>query len=157
MSRESLVDALGPVCRFVRSLDLSAPDAAARMEAAFPSNGPELASVRALVRRGVEEGWLCERENAGVRFSRVAKAMDATAGLSIDAVHMQSPGPGHTHPNGEVDLCFPVEGAATFDGRPAGWTVYPPGSWHVPTVAGGSMDILYFLPEGAITFGPRPA
>ena len=57
-------------------------------------------------------------------------------------------------------LCFAlttVDGAPTFDGHPPGWTVYPPGSWHVPTVAGGVMDILYFLPGGAIRFEPQPA
>jgi hypothetical protein len=35
--------------------------------------------------------------------------------------------------------------------------VYPPKSWHVPTVEHGVMDILYFLPGGAITFEPKPA
>ncbi|HJL17019.1 MAG TPA: DUF4863 family protein, partial [Sandaracinaceae bacterium LLY-WYZ-13_1] len=75
---------------------------------------------------------------------------------SIDCVHMDRPGPGHTHPNGEIDLCFAVRGEPTFDGHPPGWTVYPPGSWHVPTVEGGVMDILYFLPGGAIRFEPNP-
>ena len=60
-----------------------------------------------------------------------------------------------THPNGEVDLCFTVDGNPTFDGNAPGWTVYEPGSWHVPSVADGVMDILYFLPGGAIKFGPK--
>ena len=33
-------------------------------------------------------------------------------------------GASHTHPNGEIDLSFPVEGQPRFDGRPAGWIVY---------------------------------
>lgn len=157
MSREALLEALVPVCRFIAALDLSASDAAARLEASFPVQGEAMRGVRTLVRRGVEAGWLCDRENAGVRFSRLAKAGDATAGFSIDAVHMNGPGPGHVHPHGEVDLSFAVSGDATFDGRPPGWTVYPSASWHVPTVAGGVMDILYFLPGGAIAFGPKAA
>ena len=68
---------------------------------------------------------------------------------------MDKPGPGHEHPAGEFDLCFAVDAGARFDDRPEGWTVYPPGSWHVPTVTGGRMDILYFLPGGKIRFGPR--
>ncbi|MCB9652306.1 MAG: DUF4863 family protein, partial [Deltaproteobacteria bacterium] len=117
-------------------------------------DGEVLTRVRALMRAGVEAGWLCDREAGGVRFSRVQKSVEG--GLSIDAVHMSAPGPGHLHPNGEIDLCFAVSGAPTFDGRAPGWTVYGPGSWHVPTVAGGVMDILYFLPGGAMEFMAAP-
>ena len=61
-------------------------------------------------------------------------------------------GPHHVHPNGEIDLIMPLEGDATFDGRPAGWCVYAPGSAHCPTVAQGRALVLYLLPEGAIQF-----
>ena len=47
---------------------------------------------------------------------------------------------------------MPVSGAATFDGRGAGWLVYEPGSAHVPTVSGGRALVLYLLPQGAIEF-----
>jgi len=156
--REQLVAALGEVIEVVRGVDPSqGAAAAAALSAAFPVDGPAMKALAALVRRGVEEGWLCEREAGGIRFSRVAKAAHpGTSPLSVDVVHMGGPGPGHTHPNGEIDLCFAVSGAPTFDGQAPGWVVYPPGSWHVPTVAGGVMDILYFLPEGAIAFGPAP-
>jgi hypothetical protein len=86
-----------------------------------------------------------------VRFSRVQKAADAAA-FSVDAVHMSWVGAGHTHPNGEFDLCFVVEGEPSFDLQPEGWTVYGKDTWHEPTVRGGVMDILYFLPGGAIRF-----
>jgi hypothetical protein len=152
--RETFLEALEPVLAAVAGLDPADPEAAARLSAAFPLEGPALTRLRTLMRAGVEAGWLCDREAGGVRFSRVKKA--EAGGLSVDAVHMSAPGPGHLHPNGEFDLCFAVSGAPTFDGRAPGWTVYPPGSWHVPTVAGGVMDILYFLPEGAIEFGPKP-
>lgn len=156
MSRAQLLESLAPLVDTLRGLDAADPGAADLLAARHPL--AELAELAALVRSGVEEGWLCDREGGGVRFSRVAKAGDpATAPLSLDAVHMSGPGPGHTHPQGEFDLAFAVSGEPTFDGRPPGWTVYPPGSWHVPTVAGGVMDILYFLPDGAMRFEPRPA
>ena len=55
--------------------------------------------------------------------------------------------------SGEIDLILPLDpGTATFDGRPAGWCVYPPGSAHRPTVAQGRALVLYLLPEGQIQF-----
>lgn len=153
--RDDLLSALAPLKDAIAALDLTRPAEARRtLEERFPIDGSVVRAVRALVREGVSAGWLCDREGAGVRFSRVKKSVDGD--LSVDAVHMRGPGPGHVHPQGEVDLCFAVEGAPRFDGNAPGWTVYAPGSWHVPTVEDGVMDILYFLPAGAITFGPRP-
>lgn len=156
--RERLVDALAPVLAVVKNIDPNEPDAAAALRAALPMDGSSMRALAALVREGVEAGWLCEREANGVRFSRPAMPdHPATTPLSIDAVHMAGPGPGHTHPNGEIDLCFAVSGSPTFDGHPPGWVVYGANTWHVPTVAGGVMDILYFLPDGAIRFEDRPS
>ena len=45
-----------------------------------------------------------------------------------------------------------IDDAPRFDGKEAGWYVYPPGSSHHPTVQGGDAYVLYFLPEGAIEF-----
>ena len=94
-------------------------------------------------------GWLLPKEAGGVKFGRIAKDLE---GFSVDAVLMSSPGPRHRHPNGEIDLCFALDGEPRFDGNPEGWTVYAPDSTHVPTVRGGTMLILYFLPGGAIEF-----
>jgi hypothetical protein len=102
---------------------------------------------------GVAAGWLCEREGGGIRYGRVFKAEDALGRFSVDVVDMRDiAGPHHTHPRGEIDLIMPLEGNATFDGRPAGWCVYPPGSAHRPTVAKGRALVLYLLPEGQIEF-----
>ena len=102
---------------------------------------------------GVTEGWLCDREGGGIRYGRVFKAEDALSRFSVDVVDMRDiVGPHHTHPGGEIDLIMPLEGEATFDGRPAGWCVYPPGSAHRPTVAQGRALVLYLLPEGQIRF-----
>ncbi len=154
--KTTLLAALQPVIALARTLDLHQTGATrAALTAAFPVDGDVWRSLKALFVEGRTAGWLCDREANGVRFSRVKKAVDADD-ASIDAVHMNGPGPGHTHGNGEVDLCFVVEGDARFDGQPEGFVVYAPGSWHVPTVRGGTMDILYLLPAGAITFEERP-
>lgn len=110
--------------------------------------------LRAACQTGVAEGWLCDREGGGIRYGRVFKAEDALHRFSVDVVAMQDiAGPHHTHPHGEIDLILPLdEGTATFDGRPAGWCVYPPGSAHRPTVAQGRALVLYLLPEGQIQF-----
>jgi hypothetical protein len=120
-------------------------------------DGYAMQPLREAVLAGLEAGWLAPREARGVRFGRLAKATDASRGFSIDAVEMNGPGPGHTHPNGEIDLCFTLEGTPMFDGNAPGWTVYEADSWHVPTVTGGRMAILYFLPGGEIRFGARPS
>lgn len=96
-------------------------------------------------------GWLTPKEGGGVRFGRITKA--DSHGHSIDAVDMNGPASGaHTHPKGEVELCIDLAGEPTFDGRRCRFIAYPPGSRHVPTVAGGRMLILYFLPGGEIIF-----
>jgi len=154
-SKAALIEALAPVLEVVRGVDPSDPGAAAHLAATLPADDERITKLAAVLRDAVSAGTdVCHHEAGGVRFSRVKKPGDD--GLSVDAVHMDAPGPGHTHPNGELDLCFAVSGEPTFDGNAPGWTVYPPGSWHVPTVAGGVMDILYFLPGGAIRFEPDP-
>lgn len=105
---------------------------------------------------GVRDGWLCNREADGVRFGRVLKATEATHGFSVDVVDMQDiAGPHHVHPQGEIDLIMPLTPNARFDGHPAGWCVYEPGSAHQPTVAEGRSLVLYLLPQGAIEFMRR--
>jgi hypothetical protein len=102
---------------------------------------------------GVADGWLAHREGGGIKYGRIFKPSDALHGFSVDVVDMQDiAGPHHTHPNGEIDLIMPIGGDATFDGRPAGWCVYGPGTAHRPTVRHGRALVLYLLPQGAIEF-----
>ena len=103
---------------------------------------------------GVRDGWRCDREGGGIRYGRVFKADDTLHRFSVDVVDMRDiAGPHHVHPGGEIDLIMPLDGgSATFDGRPAGWCVFPPGSAHQPTVANGRALVLYLLPEGQIQF-----
>ena len=120
------------------------------------AHGPASATyetLRAACVAGVREGWLCTREGGGIRYGRVFKPGPELNGFSLDVVDMcDVAGPHHVHPNGEIDLVMPIEGEATFDGRSAGWMVYPPGSAHRPTVAKGRALVLYLLPEGRIEF-----
>ena len=111
------------------------------------------AALKASCEAGVAEGWLCNREGGGIRYGRIFKPADDLYGFSVDVVDMADiAGPHHAHPNGEIDLVMPQGGDATFDGRPAGWVVMPPGSAHRPTVSQGRALVLYLLPQGAIEF-----
>ena len=110
--------------------------------------------LRAACEAGVAGGWMCEREGGGIRYGRVCKPGEDLHGFSVDVVEMRDiAGPHHSHPQGEIDLILPLDGSdARFDGRPAGWCVYPPGSAHHPTVSGGRAYVLYLLPQGQIQF-----
>jgi hypothetical protein len=129
------------------------------LNATHGAGSPGFENLRQACIGGVAEGWLCEREGGGIRYGRVFKAEDALHRFSVDVVDMQDiAGPHHSHPNGEIDLIMPLDddnsdgAAATFDGRPAGWCVYGPGTAHRPTVAHGRALVLYLLPEGQIQF-----
>jgi hypothetical protein len=109
--------------------------------------------LKASCEGGVAEGWLANREGGGIKYGRIFKPSDELNGFSVDVVDMKDiAGPHHTHPNGEIDLIMPMEGDAKFDGRAAGWCVYPAGSAHRPTVSQGRALVLYLLPQGAIEF-----
>lgn len=121
--------------------------------ASSPTTDTTFHDLAQACRTGVAEGWLCNREGGGIRYGRIFKALPATHGFSVDVVDMQDiAGPHHVHPYGEIDLVMPLTGDATFDGHPAGWCVYGPGSAHRPTVANGRALVLYLLPQGAIEF-----
>lgn len=143
---------LAPMLDVLAEVDLAQPEKVKEtLEQRWPAQSPTMLELQKQFQEGRERGYLCDREAGGVSFSRVLKA-GVAGNWSIDAVHMNAPGPAHTHPKGEVDLCFAVEGSPRFDDNEPGWTVYGPGSSHAPTVSGGKMDILYFLPDGAIEF-----
>jgi len=148
----TLLETLQPVLDHLTTVDVGDPGASAALNAALPLASDAVQAVRALVVAGLADGWLTPRGGPGMSYGRLSKATPAAQGFSIDAVHMDRPGPAHTHPQGEIDLCFALAGEPTFDGHPPGWLVLPPGSRHVPTVGGGDMVILYFLPGGAIQF-----
>ncbi|MBN3755888.1 DUF4863 family protein [Paraburkholderia sp. Tr-20389] len=133
-----------------RSLDASL---GAWLNATWPAGSATYDVLADACRTGVAEGWLCIREHGGIRFGRIIKPTPDTHGFSVDVVDMLDiAGPHHVHPHGEIDLIMPLSEGATFDGHPAGWCVYGPGSAHRPTVAHGQALVLYLLPQGAIEF-----
>ncbi len=119
-------------------------------------HGPHSQSYRAIFdacRAAVAAGWMCKHEGGGIRYGRVIRPTPELHGFSVDVVDMDNiVGPHHLHPNGEIDLIMPLTEGALFDGHPAGWCVYPPGSAHKPTVSAGRALVLYLLPQGAIEF-----
>jgi hypothetical protein len=155
---DALVSALQPMLARVAAsgLDTRTSPADARaleeiLEREFPFAGEQVRAVGQLVARGVADGWLCTRGESSARFSRVAKASDMTHGMSIDAVRLRGPALPHTHPRGEITLGFAVSGdAPQFEGAPPGWVVMGAGSSHTPEVVGGCMNLVYFLPGGAV-------
>jgi len=129
-----------------------------RLNERFPVTAPLLRAVEASLHRGVHEGWLCDRGDPQARFCRIAKATPASRGLSVDVVSLEGAAVEHTHPKGEVTIGFAArvdqaeapEGEIFFDGHPPGWVFLGPGSRHTPTVEGGRMTLMYFLPDGAV-------
>ena len=141
---------LAPISTFVKGLDLSdAKVAEAALNAKFPP--ATTTPIRAAALQALAAGTICDKENGGIKFSRVSKPKDDPGGCSIDAVFMRDcAGPVHTHTKGEACLCFATEGKPAFDGRTETWVVMRSGSRHMPTVQGGAMLILYWWPEGAV-------
>ena len=119
-------------------------------------HGPGRDSYREIFdacRSAIAAGWMCKHEGGGIRYGRVIKPAPEIHGFSVDVVDMENVvGPHHAHPNGEIDLIMPLTDGAQFDGHPAGWCVYGPGSAHKPTVTSGRALVLYLLPQGAIEF-----
>jgi uncharacterized protein DUF4863 len=119
----------------------------------FPPGGEAFDDLAELCRQGIDDGWLCDREQGGIKFGRIIKPGPDTNGFSVDVVEMDDiRGPYHGHPNGEIDMVIPVTTDAEFDGHGQGWKVYEADSAHYPTVSGGKAIVLYLLPDGAIDF-----
>lgn len=123
------------------------------LEDTFPSDGTLFNEIETACHQAISAGWMCDREQGGIRFGRVIKPGDDTHGYSVDVVRMKDiAGPRHRHPQGEIDMIMPITASARFDGRGAGWLVYGPDSVHSPTVSNGEALILYLLPNGEIDF-----
>jgi hypothetical protein len=152
MSQEAFRSLVGTITAAIGSRPLDA-GLGAWLNATYGPDTATFGSLRAACMTGVAEGWMCGREAGGIRYGRVEQPSAALHRFSVDVVDMRDVvGPHHAHPSGEIDLVMPVDGEARFDGRGAGWLVYPPGSAHHPTVTGGRALVLYLLPEGRIEF-----
>lgn len=145
-----LEDALTGFLPALDQLDASDPEGCtAALNEQYPFDGETVGAIRAICDEGLKSGWLVPKEaGPSVRFGRLSKDFH---GYAVDLVLMkEGSGRGHTHPQGEFNMCFPIEGAPMFDGNPPGWLVYGNGSHHVPTVTGGTMLFVYFTPGGDV-------
>jgi hypothetical protein len=143
---------LAPFTREIGDRGLT-PSLQTWLNASHGPGTPLYESLATICQAGVQAGWLCNREAGGIRYGRIFTPGAGLHGFSVDVVDMNDiAGPHHIHPNGEIDLVMPIEGEPRFDGQPAGWVVYPPGSGHRPTITGGRALVLYLLPQGQIQF-----
>lgn len=152
MTPEQFQALIAPVADLARDKPLDRK-LEAELNATFPSDGAVFRGISEACSQAIAAGWMCNREAAGIKFGRVIKPGPGTQGFSVDVVDMTDiKGPHHRHPNGEIDMIMPLDSAAKFDGRGAGWMVYGPDSAHSPTVNDGRALVLYLLPQGAIEF-----
>jgi hypothetical protein len=152
-----VIEHFRPLLDAATGVALADPQAAeAELRRRLDPDGAEARALAERLRTLLAEGAIADRGAEPVLWSRVTKACEATGGFSIDVVRMSGAGPRHRHPRGEIDYCLALSGRPTFDGRPPGWVVLGEGSEHAPTVAGGSMLVVYLLPEGSIEFLERP-
>ena len=152
MTPEQFRELIAPITRRVqgKALDLKLET---ELNAAWPASGAAFRGIFEACNQAIASGWMCNREGGGIKFGRVIKPGPETQGFSVDVVDMKDiKGPHHRHPNGEIDMIMPLDSAAKFDGRGAGWRVYGPDSAHSPTVSEGRALVLYLLPQGAIEF-----
>ena len=154
-----LLELLAPILARVAELDIRSYQSKtelrtleATLEHEFPYAGELVQSIGGAIERGISAGELANRGEPSARFSRVAKASPETSGLSIDIVSMVGSGLEHTHPAGEITIGFVVEPGSIcrFEDRAPGWVCLGPGSRHVPRVDGERMNLIYFLPGGAV-------
>ena len=150
--REEFTERVGQIAATIGARPLD-KDLGAHLSETYPPDGDDFTRIEALCAEGDKDGWLCNREAGGIRFSRAIKPGEAAGRFSVDVVHMRDvKGPHHVHTTGEIGMIMPIDGAPRFDGMERGWYVYEAGSDHWPTVEGGTDYVLYFLPDGAIEF-----
>ena len=151
VTTQSLLEMLAAPMAAAASVNVNDPAAArAALHRQFAPEGKEGIALRHALVEAVASGLICNKGNEAIKYSRLCKPDATPHDLSVDFVWMTGPGINHRHPRGEINLCFGEEGHPRFDGQPEGWVVFPPGSAHVPTVTGGRMLIVYFLPGGAV-------
>jgi len=152
MSQDKFNDIMGTIAKAIADKPVDA-SLAAFLTANYGPDSPAFKDVEALCREGEAAGWICGREQGGIKFGRCIKPGGVAGKFSVDVVRMNNvKGPHHVHPNGEIGMIMPISGSPKFDGFARGWYVDPPGSDHWPTVEGGDAYVLYLLPEGAIQF-----
>ena len=163
-STQELLELLAPILARVAELDIGSHHSKtevrtleATLEHEFPYEGEHVQAIGRTIERGIAAGELANRGEGDSRFSRLAKPSPQNHGLSIDIVSMVGAGLEHTHPAGEITIGFPAQPGSTcrFEDRAPGWVCLAPGSRHVPRVDGERMNLIYFLPGGAVEWHSR--
>ena len=151
-SLETFTGRVAEVTATIAGLPLD-KDLERRLNDEFPAAGAFFRDIRNACEQAITAGWMCQQGEGSRKFGRVVQPGMATHNFSIDVVDLTDLiGPHHRHPTGEIDMIMPLTPGARFDGRAAGWLVYPPNSAHRPTVSDGRALILYLLPNGEIEF-----
>jgi hypothetical protein len=150
---EEFRELIRPVAETIAARPL-APELADELDRRFPPDSDAFRAIEAACHQAIAAGWMCAQGAGNRRFGRVIEPGPPTANFSVDLADIV--GPHHRHPNGEVCMVMPQTPAARFDGKGAGWKVYPPGSAHHPTVTDGRALVLYLLPQGRIEFTAAP-
>jgi hypothetical protein len=152
MNVERFRELIGPVAAVAAGQPLT-PALADELERRFPPDGEPFRAIEAACHQAIAAGWMCAQGGDGRRFGRVIEPGPQTANFSVDVVDLTDiVGPYHRHPTGEICMVMPQTPTARFDGKGAGWKVYPPDSAHRPTVTAGRALVLYMLPAGKIEF-----
>ncbi|KAK2043342.1 p-hydroxylaminobenzoate lyase [Colletotrichum somersetense] len=120
----------------------------------------------ALIKQGLEEGWVAQTEIEGRKYRRgkIALPSAETRYFSITTVYMNSEeeykGQYHAHPYGEINCVIQLDPSAELKGmqgwQGAGWTSPGPGTHHYPEVRKGALVALFFLPAGRISYNAEP-
>lgn len=129
------------------------------LNARFGPGSEVYTNLLRLLRLGIAEGWACYAQIDGPDYRRgqLAKAADTAIGYSVETGMLKNVlGNYHLHPQGEINMIGPVDEGATFCGSGAGWKVFEPNSQHYPTVRGGKVTMLFFLPGGEIKYIAPP-
>lgn len=156
-NRQALCELLAPVVAAIADAPWD-ETLAEQLNSAFGTNSELFREIEARCDVGIETGWMGLQGDSVRQGARVIAPCAATRGMSVDVVQLTDfTGPHHRHPNGEVCAVMAELAGGRFDGHATGWAVYPPGSEHWPSGAGGRVRVLFFLPDGAIEYTDRDA
>ncbi|WP_166363525.1 DUF4863 family protein [Pseudomonas akapageensis] len=153
-SKPEMMEAVASLLLFLKDKPLD-KQLEAELNEHFGATTEAYAKLLRLLRKGIEEGWACYAQIDGPDYCRgqLAKATDNPNGYSVESGMLRDvQGNYHLHPRGEINMIGPVDDGATFCGSGAGWKVFEPGSQHYPTVKGGKVTMLFFLPGGEIQY-----
>ena len=157
--KAALLQAVQELLAFVGDQPLG-PSLEQRLNEHYGPQTARYATLLTMLRHGIDEGWACSSEITGPDYmrGRIAEASSATQGFTVESGRLRNVlGNYHCHPRGEINMIGPVDATGQFCGHGAGWKVFPPDSRHYPTVTGGTVTMLFFLPGGEIEYMDPPA